>query len=141
MKRALAKLYLDHNVSLRLVAPLQEAGHDVATARDFDLARLPDDAQLLTTVREERVFITHNRADFLLLHEAWLTWPAALGVAFPPHPGILVLDLAPYETLFDTLSAWLVALPASRLANRRFWWHRHDGWRHRVVGTNWEPSR
>lgn len=135
----MTRLYLDHNVSLHLVASLEEIGHDVATARDYELARLPDDAQLLTTIREERVFVTHNRADFLLLHEAWLTWPPAFGLAFPPHPGILVLDLAPYETLFDVLAKRLAIDPSSQLADRLLGWHRLHGWRERIVGNTWVP--
>jgi hypothetical protein len=136
----LAGLYLDHNVSLHVAPPLRAAGHAVVMARDLGLARLTDDAQLLSAVRAGRVLITHNRRDFTLLHEAWLTWPAAFGLTLPPHPGILVLDPAPHEALSGALDAFLAAPPA-RLANGIFWWHRRDGWRRRIIGIGWGRYR
>ena len=87
----MARLYLDHNVSQRL-ARLLRTNHDVVSARDLRLTRLTDDAQLLAAVRDDRLLVTHNRGDFALLHDAWLTWPPAFGLALPPHSGILVLD-------------------------------------------------
>lgn len=137
----MASLYLDdHNVSLHLAPPLRAVGHDVVMARDLGLTRLTDEAQLLSAVRAGRVLITHNRRDFTLLHDAWLTWPAAFGLALPPHPGILVLDPAPHETLSGALDALLAATLSAPLANEIFWWHRRDGWRRRIIGTGWEPN-
>src|SRR3569623_950161 len=78
----LAGVYLDHNVSLDIVSPLRFAGHDVVTTRDLHFARQSDDKQLLTAVRAGRIVITHDRQDFTLLHDAWLTWPAAFAVEF-----------------------------------------------------------
>jgi hypothetical protein len=121
------------------MALLGREGHDVVSARDLSSERLPDDAQLLATVRSDRVFVTHNRADFKLLHDAWLTWPAAFGLALPSHPGILVLDSAPPATLAQVLTTFLAGLPPERLANGIFWWHRHDGWRQPIAGASWEP--
>ena len=135
----MASLYLDHNISLRLAPPLRAAGHDVVTARDLGLTWLTDDAQLLSAVRVGRVLVTHNRRDFTLLHDAWLSWPAAFGLALPPHPGILVLDPAPRELLSAVLGAVLAAIPPTGLANGLFWWHGRHGWRWRIIGTRWEP--
>jgi uncharacterized protein DUF5615 len=134
----LARLYLDHNVSQRL-ARLLRTNHDVVSARDLGLTRLTDDAQLLAAVRDDRLLVSHNRGDFALLHDAWLTWPAAFGLALPPHPGLLVLDPAPHEALSDVLDAFLAATPPARLANETFWWHHRNGWRRRIIGTGWEP--
>jgi Domain of unknown function (DUF5615) len=103
------------------MALLGREGHDVVSARDLSSERLPDDAQLLATVRSDRVFVTHNRADFKLLHDAWLTWPAAFGLALPSHPGILVLDSAPPATLAQVLTTFLAGLPPERLANSYPW--------------------
>ena len=133
----MARLYLDHNVSQRL-ARLLRTNHDVVSARDLRLTRLTDDAQLLAAVRDDRLLVTHNRGDFALLHDAWLTWPAAFGLALPPHPGILLLDPAPHEVLSGVLEAILAATPPAELANRIFWWHRHEGWRQRTVGAAWD---
>jgi len=114
------------------------AGHDVISTRDVGHER-SDDALLLYSVQAGRVFVTHNRLDFRMLHDAWLTWPAAFGQALPPHPGILVLDTAPPAALARVLSAFLGATPPERLVNAIFWWHRHDGWRHPSGSPGWEP--
>ena len=139
MSHPLARLHLDHNISWHLVSPLQVVGHEVSVARDLGLTRLTDDAQLLSAVRASRVLVTHDRGDFILLYDAWLTWPAAFGIALPPHPGILVLDPAPHRTLFGILDAFLTAIGPTPLTNELFWWHRGGNWRRRVVGTGWEP--
>ena len=73
-----------------------------------------------------------------MLHDAWLTWPAAFGMALPPHPGILILDSVPAETLARVLVAFLGDVLSERLANGIFWWHRHDGWRQPIAGAKWE---
>ena len=126
---------------MHLVPPLRAAGHDVATARELGLTRLTDDAQLLSAVPASRVLVTRNRDDFTLLHDAWLTWPAAFGVALPPHPGILVLDPAPHGAHSVVLEAFLAATTPARLANEILWWHRRAGWLRRIIGTGWEPHR
>lgn len=136
----MASLYLDHNVSLQIVAPLRSFGHVVLTARDLGRERQPDDAQLLAAVQAGHILITHNRRDFTMLHDAWLTWAAAFDVALPAHAGILVLDVAPHEVLSAAVSGILDATPATDLENGLFWWRRRDGWRRRLEGLGWEPS-
>ena len=74
-----------------------------------------------------------------MLHDAWVTWPAAFGMSLPPHPGILILDVASTETLARVLVDVLDETPIERLANAIFWWHRNDGWRQPISGAKWEP--
>ena len=88
----MARLYLDHNVSLHAAPALQAVGHDVLSTRDLGATRRPDHAQLLFATQAGLVLVTLDRHDFTMLHDAWQTWPRAFGVSFPPHPGILVLD-------------------------------------------------
>ena len=107
----MASLHLDHNVSLNLAAPLRAAGHDIATARDLGLTRSTDDAQLVSAVRAGRVLLTHNRRDFTLLHDAWVTWPSNFHVVFPAHPRILVVDVAPLEELASAVIAVFSGIP------------------------------
>jgi len=134
----LARLYLDHNVSRKLVEPLRFAGHDVATARDLGLAAAGDERQLLQATKEARAVVTHNRADFTLLHDAWLTWPAAFGLQLPPHGGVLQLDHEADETLSQVLIELLPSNGRLELGNQLLWWRRRLGWYQRVVGAGWD---
>ena len=137
----MTRLQLDHNVSLKLPPLLEAAGHDVIAVRDVGLARATDDALLLSSVRTDRIFLTHNRRDFRLLHDAWITWPAAFGLTLPAHPGILILDASPSGILVGAVSSFLASIPPARLANAIFWWHRRDGWRKAAVDDRWEPHQ
>lgn len=120
---------------------LEDNGHDILASRDVNSERLPDDVLLLTTVRLGRVFITHNRNDFRMLHDAWVTWPAAFGMALPPHPGVLLLDSGPPETLAQVLVDFFDVVRPDNLPNTIFWWHHRDGWRRSTAGGPWEPYR
>ena len=137
----MAELYFDHNISRDVRVLLEQSGHRVLATREIGHERLPDDAQLLFAAKSGRIIVTHNRNDFQMLHDAWLTWPAAFGMSLPAHPGVLVLDQAPSTTLATVLVDFLDATAAERIANALFWWHRHDGWRQRDTGTTWIPYR
>lgn len=137
----MARLCLDHNTSQKLAPLLEREGHDVAVTRDVGGDQATDDALLLATTQLGRIFITHNRKDFKLLHDAWITWPAAFGMALPPHPGILLLNQGPPETLARVLVRFLDVIPPERIANGIFWWHHHDGWRQPTDNAQWEPYR
>ena len=82
----MASFYLDHDVSARLKQALEVLGHDVITTRSLGDQRANDAQQLFTAAHNWRLLVTHNRADFELLHQAWCLWPAPL-----PHAGILVI--------------------------------------------------
>ncbi len=138
MSQAVARLYFDHNVSLHLVPALRLQGHDISVARDLQQTRLTDDAHLLAAAHAGRVLITHDREDFTLLHDAWTSWPAAFGVALPPHSGIIVLDPARHDVLLSVLGRFLSAITTQAAVGQFFWWHHRDGWRHRVAGHRWE---
>jgi Domain of unknown function (DUF5615) len=135
---ALARLYFDHNVSRNVAPGLWSAGHTVRVTRGPVAAQLSDDAHLLNAVQDGRTLVTHDRNDFSLLHDAWLTWPATFDMAPPPHPGILVLDQALPALLAQVLAEFLEQTPSARFANAVFWWRRHDGWRQPLVGAGWE---
>ncbi len=135
----MADFYLDNDVSLRLAPLLRSVGHRVTTTRDLGLSGASDDAQLLTAARNGWILITHNRRDFMMLHDAWRTWPAAFGLALPPHPGSLVLDQALPDVLTNIVSGFLAGMPGESWINELFWWRRAGTWRRRIVGTGWEP--
>ena len=124
----MAAFYLDNDVSHVLTALLQSAGHHVTTTRDLGQYRAGDDAQLLTAMRNGWVLVTLNRGDFTMLHDAWLTWPAAFGLALPPHEGILMLDHAKPDRQFSALQTLLAATVSGRWTNGLLWWDARAGW-------------
>ena len=100
----MATFAADENFAAPLARLLRAAGHDVATARDLGLVSAPDDKVLLTAAEQGRILLTHNSADFLLLHRAWLRWPAAWGLQpVPRHAGILAVP-----QLAANLYPWVV---------------------------------
>lgn len=70
----MGRFHLDHNVSRQIAELLRVAGHDVVTARELRLEEADDDVHLLAALRDDRVFVTHNGHDFILLHYAWRRW-------------------------------------------------------------------
>jgi hypothetical protein len=90
----MARFHVDANVAIPFADLLSAQGHDVATARQLSLANAPDDKHLLDAAQANRVVITHNEKDFILLHGAWRRWSAAWGIAaITQHAGILVLPV------------------------------------------------
>lgn len=134
----MARLYLDHDVSIRLAPLLRAAGHEATTARDVGLEHASDDAQLLVAWREARAFVTHNRKDYVLLDGAWRRWPPAWGVVAPPHPGVLVLDRRPDPELIAALAALLAADPPVQLVGELYWRRIGRRWQRRLPNdTSW----
>src|SRR5439155_21606323 len=106
---------------------------------DLGLFRATDDAQLLIAVRNGWILVSYNRRDFVMLHDAWLTWPATFGLSFPTHPGILVLDPTSPERFAQAIIAIAKDALGVTLEIGLHWWHHRDGWRRRIVGSGWEP--
>ena len=90
--------YLDNDVGQELAALLGAYGEDVTTAAREGLRSASDDEHLLRAAGQERLPVTHNRRDFLLLHQAWLRWSTAWGVQ-RSHAGILVIPQPPELTV------------------------------------------
>ena len=90
----MADFYLDHNVALDTASFLQARGHGAFTARGMRLEAATDDEHLLTASHRGWILVTHNRDDFVLLHEAWLRWSGAWGVTLE-HAGILIVPHPP----------------------------------------------
>ena len=86
----MSSFYLDHDVSRHLATALRASSHSVVTTFELGAERQPDGEQLLIAATNRWILLTHNRADFELLHDAWLRWSAAWDIT-PTHAGILVL--------------------------------------------------
>lgn len=86
----MVRCFLDNDFPFGAGGELQRLGHNVEPARSTNRERCNDEDQLLYAATEGRILITHNRRDFLLLHDAWQRWSRAWDVQ-PLHAGILVL--------------------------------------------------
>lgn len=122
-------IYLDEDIPVEVADLLRTQGHSATTTRDEQRLGSPDPVQLLFAADSGRTFVTHNRADFARLHEAWRTWAHGWGVA-RSHAGIIVLGrvyrkpVGEYAALLDTL---LSDLPQS-LTGAFHRWHPQQGW-------------
>lgn len=83
--------HFDEDVSLEIARLLQRSGRNVITYADLRMHGAPDYEHLIRAADADRVVVTNNRDDFVLLHGAWFRWSQAWGVA-PHHSGILVLN-------------------------------------------------
>ena len=87
--------------------------------------------QLLYTTDQDRTFVTHNRADYFLLHDAWHQWSQAWGVPAPRHASILALDQDLIAAVAQAIQDLLLRTPQVARGDLVFRWH---------TGTNtWEP--
>ena len=121
----MARFYLDHDVSVRLAGQMIQAGHTAVTAKDRLLTRASDPVQLLTAAQDNAIFVTHNRTDFVLLHNAWLEWSRAWGVA-QNHAGILVMEQVEFEILAEAIKELLDR--QTSFPNELHGWRRRRGW-------------
>jgi hypothetical protein len=116
-----ARFYTDEDIPLALGPLLAAGGHDVVTTRALGRAGVHDGDQLLFAARDGRALITHNEADYVLLHQAWQLWagawrnwpptaPGAPMAAAPGHGGILVLPQAHSLARAVRLERWRQAI-------------------------------
>ena len=99
---------LDENVSRDVALVLRAEGHEIESAVELGRLRLSDVQVLVRAAEASQVLVTHNRRDFVALHEAWMAWRSrwereverAVGapVPFSHHSGIvLVPGLSSHE--------------------------------------------
>ena len=85
----MAHFYLDENIPIQVARELPHWGHHGITVRDQGLLRAGDDEHLLLAAQRGWIFVTRNRDDFILLHNAWQRWTRAWQVQ-EQHAGILI---------------------------------------------------
>ena len=123
-------LYLDEQVSHGLIDVMQDEGIDTTTVNLLGHKGQSDAFQLLRAAELGRVVVTHNVAEFDLLHEAWLAWSDAWQAQRQSnHAGILVMHPSKSITPVDLGYAILVILRSVDVTtNRLFSWDRQSGW-------------
>ena len=106
------RLYFDEDVSRDIVENLRQRGFDVLSARDAGQLHLDDDEQLAFAVAQERALVTHNRHDFELRHQRYLS-------AGQPHPGIIIAKRrASDAAVVHKLLALLDTVTADEMCNQ-----------------------
>jgi predicted nuclease of predicted toxin-antitoxin system len=67
-----ARFYTNENIALAMADELRRMGNDVLTSREAGRANaaVPDAEVLRFAASENRVLVTHNRRDFLKLHQS-----------------------------------------------------------------------
>lgn len=79
------KLYLDEDSeSGQLASLLRKSGHEVQISAEVGLNGEPDASQFMHAIGNERLLLSGNHHDFLLLHELII-------MSGGHHPGILIL--------------------------------------------------
>jgi predicted nuclease of predicted toxin-antitoxin system len=108
------KLYLDEDLSPRVVALLRERGLDVTGVHEAGQAGRSDLEQLRYATREGRCLVTRNVADYLELVRQLINRQE-------PHGGIILIPASSrgneFATLAGAIAAWVAACPEG-LADR-----------------------
>ena len=87
------RFYLDENMAEGLAAALRGLGLDTIITAEMGRKGATDPHQPMSAVEPDRVLITHNNADFRMLHEALFLWASRWNVLDRRrHPGILIIE-------------------------------------------------
>ena len=126
----MALCYVDEGVTEDIAPLLRSRGHDTLITTEAGNKGFKDPRQLAFAAREGRVLITANRLDFVMLHEAWLSWSRDWEAeARAVHSGILIVPSGSGR-LAERLADEVDRLLSSRidLRNRLFRWRADAGW-------------
>jgi hypothetical protein len=124
-------IYLDNDVAFPLATLLRSRGHEVTTTLDLGRTQARDHLQLLIAAHNSWLFVTHNRRDFILLHDAWRLWSEYWQIA-PRHGGIAIVPQSQQWTIRE-MSRHLDILLAGGypLANEIYQWQEQGNWTRR----------
>lgn len=122
----MADFYVDHDVAVQLGRELRALDHSATTARDLGQERATDGEQLLTAATRSWILVSHNKKDFRLLHNAWLTWRGAWSVRME-HAGVLVIPYAPAEQSAQRVHEFTLG-GGGRIPNEMYEFTTQSGW-------------
>ena len=127
----MASLYIDEDLKEDVAEALADLGHAALLTRVAGNKGATDAEQLAFAVREQRILVTCNRRDFLLLHEAWHVCARERQVAARPlHHCILLMPNERAATPTILASAIDSLLATERDVRGRFFrWTAKAGWR------------
>lgn len=105
------RLYLDEDVPVSFSEALANRGVDVLTTQKSGNKGNSDQDQMLFAMAEKRVLFTHNKVDFIKLHDHYLKNNRT-------HYGIIVSDQIPIGMLLRrTMKLWFT-IDAADMENR-----------------------
>lgn len=105
------KIYLDEDVPSSFAHALINRGVDVVTTQQAKNFRQSDENQLVYATTEKRVIFTHNKRDFILLHNEYLQ-------SGKEHAGIIASDQLPTGVLLKRFMKLCFSLKSSDMKNR-----------------------
>lgn len=104
-------LYIDEDVPLSLAQALLNRGVNISTTQNTGNTGNSELQQLIYAKEENRVLLTHNKKDFILLHKEFLANKRQ-------HCGIIVTDQLPVGTLLRRMMKLWFILDAHDMENR-----------------------
>jgi uncharacterized protein DUF5615 len=106
----LAQFYTDENFRYPVVDALRRLGHDVLTAQEAGRAGrgILDETVLADAATAGRILLTHDRRDFIRLHNAGITHRGIVVCTYDPDAEALArrIDLA--VAAADAAGGWLL---------------------------------
>ncbi len=105
------RFYLDEDVNVTLEQTLINRGVDVMSTLKADKIGNSDEQQLIFAKSENRIIITHNVRDFVILHKLFLDDNRI-------HSGIIVSDQLPIGTLLKRVMKLWFSLGNVDMQNR-----------------------
>ena len=106
-------LYLDEDFEIDLIDPLRARAYKVSCSRDEGMNEASDEEQLAFAARNRWVIVTHNVADFRVLHRRY--WEQG-----KEHAGIIVSDRVDIGTLLRRLLNLLNTVTADEARSQLF---------------------
>ena|SRR5699024_7123031 len=105
------EFYLDEDVDISLQQALTNRGVEIMTTQGAGNIGNTDYEQLMFATGENRVIITHNTRDFMILHKNFL-------MKNNTHSGMVVSDQLPVGTLLKRVMKLWFTLNANDMQNR-----------------------
>jgi len=105
------KLYNDEDIPYSLAQALRNRGVDVVSTQDSGNLGNSDEEQFSYSIKENRVILTHNKRDFIFLHNQYITNNMN-------HCGIIVTDQLPVGSLLRRFMKLWFTLSMSDMKNR-----------------------
>lgn len=105
------RFYLDEDVNVLLEQVLINRGADVISTLKAGNTGNKDEEQLIYAKNENRIIITHNIRDFVMLHKIFLKNNRS-------HSGIIVTDQLPIGVLLKRAMKLWFTLDANDMENR-----------------------